>query len=114
MEALRKVEGVVAVLDRADVDTDQIIPKQFLKRIERTGYGAFLFNDHYSRPEKVDKPSAVSKLGDTLFVACDCAPPNVEYLEEFVVKTLRLALLVSRIVPFFGKGSSAGANLIPR
>src|SRR3984893_9439806 len=32
-------------LDRADVDTDQIIPKQFLKRIERTGYGDFLFND---------------------------------------------------------------------
>jgi 3-isopropylmalate/(R)-2-methylmalate dehydratase small subunit len=35
----------VAVLDRSDVDTDQIIPKQFLKRIERTGYGGFLFFD---------------------------------------------------------------------
>lgn len=51
MEALRKVEGVVAVLDRVDVDTDQIIPKQFLKRIERTGYGAFLFNDWRFRPD---------------------------------------------------------------
>ena len=51
MEALRKAEGVVAVLDRADVDTDQIIPKQFLKRIERTGYGAFLFNDWRFRPD---------------------------------------------------------------
>jgi 3-isopropylmalate/(R)-2-methylmalate dehydratase small subunit len=39
------VTGRVAVLDRADVDTDQIIPKQFLKRIERTGYGEFLFFD---------------------------------------------------------------------
>jgi 3-isopropylmalate/(R)-2-methylmalate dehydratase small subunit len=39
------VRGRVAVLDRPDVDTDQIIPKQFLKRIERTGYGAFLFYD---------------------------------------------------------------------
>ena len=39
MKALRRVTGRVAVLDRADVDTDQIIPKQFLKRIERTGYG---------------------------------------------------------------------------
>ena len=37
MKAVRSVTGRVAVLDRADVDTDQIIPKQFLKRIERTG-----------------------------------------------------------------------------
>jgi 3-isopropylmalate/(R)-2-methylmalate dehydratase small subunit len=37
--------GVVAALDRANVDTDQIIPKQFLKRIERTGFGEFLFWD---------------------------------------------------------------------
>jgi len=37
--------GVVAALDRANVDTDQIIPKQFLKRIERTGFGQFLFCD---------------------------------------------------------------------
>ena len=51
MKAVRSVAGVVAVLDRADVDTDQIIPKQFLKRIERTGYGAFLFNDWRFRPD---------------------------------------------------------------
>ena len=37
--------GVVAPLDRANVDTDQIIPKQFLKRIERTGFGKYLFFD---------------------------------------------------------------------
>src|SRR5712692_8776282 len=40
-----RVSGRMAPLDRADVDTDQIIPKQFLKRIERTGYGPFLFFD---------------------------------------------------------------------
>ena len=40
----------VAVLDRADVDTDQIIPKQFLKRIERSGYGQFLFHDWVRDP----------------------------------------------------------------
>ena len=45
MEPVRVVEGVVCPLDRADVDTDQIIPKQFLKRIERTGFGEFLFWD---------------------------------------------------------------------
>ena len=45
MDAVRIVAGPVSVLDRADVDTDQIIPKQFLKRVERTGFGEFLFFD---------------------------------------------------------------------
>jgi 3-isopropylmalate/(R)-2-methylmalate dehydratase small subunit len=45
MNALRSVTSSAVVLDRADVDTDQIIPKQFLKRIERSGYGEFLFFD---------------------------------------------------------------------
>ena len=45
MKAISHVEGRVAVLDRPDVDTDQIIPKQFLKRIERTGYGQYAFFD---------------------------------------------------------------------
>ncbi len=45
MKAFRRHTGRVAVLDRADVDTDQIIPKQFLKRIERTGFGQYLFFD---------------------------------------------------------------------
>ena len=45
MKAFRQHTGLVAPLDRANVDTDQIIPKQFLKRIERTGFGQFLFND---------------------------------------------------------------------
>jgi len=45
MQPFTKHTGLVAVLDRADVDTDQIIPKQFLKRIERSGYGEFLFFD---------------------------------------------------------------------
>lgn len=56
MEAQRRVEGVVAAMDRADVDTDQIIPKQFLKRIERTGYGPFLFNDWRLNPDGSEKP----------------------------------------------------------
>ena len=50
MKALRQVTGRAAVLDRADVDTDQIIPKQFLKRIERSGYGEFLFYDWMKDP----------------------------------------------------------------
>src|SRR5215471_15498300 len=45
MQAFRAHTGIVAPLDRVNVDTDQIIPKQFLKRIERTGFGEFLFYD---------------------------------------------------------------------
>ena len=45
MKPFRTQTGIVAPLDRENVDTDQIIPKQFLKRIERTGYGPFLFYD---------------------------------------------------------------------
>lgn len=45
MEKFIKHTGLVATMDRSDVDTDQIIPKQFLKRIERTGFGQFVFYD---------------------------------------------------------------------
>ena len=50
MRAISLIEGGVSVLDRADVDTDQIIPKQFLKRVERTGFGEFLFYDWAKEP----------------------------------------------------------------
>ena len=45
MRAIETITGPVSVLNRDDVDTDQIIPKQFLKRVERTGFGEFLFYD---------------------------------------------------------------------
>jgi 3-isopropylmalate/(R)-2-methylmalate dehydratase small subunit len=50
MRAIGVIQGGVSVLDRADVDTDQIIPKQFLKRVERTGFGEFLFYDWAKQP----------------------------------------------------------------
>jgi 3-isopropylmalate/(R)-2-methylmalate dehydratase small subunit len=50
MEPVKTIAGRVSVLDRADVDTDQIIPKQFLKRVERTGFGQFLFYDWAKEP----------------------------------------------------------------
>src|SRR6266513_2523054 len=50
MEPITIVHGGVSVLDRDDVDTDQIIPKQFLKRIERSGFGEFLFYDWAKEP----------------------------------------------------------------
>ena len=51
MQAFVRETGVLAPLDRVDVDTDQIIPKQFLKRIERTGFGEFLFFDWAKDPD---------------------------------------------------------------
>jgi 3-isopropylmalate/(R)-2-methylmalate dehydratase small subunit len=51
MKPVTVISGPVAALDRENVDTDQIIPKQFLKRIERTGYGEFLFFDWAKQPD---------------------------------------------------------------
>jgi 3-isopropylmalate/(R)-2-methylmalate dehydratase small subunit len=50
MDPVKTIAGAVTVLDRADVDTDQIMPKQFLKRVERTGFGEFLFYDWAKEP----------------------------------------------------------------
>jgi 3-isopropylmalate/(R)-2-methylmalate dehydratase small subunit len=59
MRPFRSVTGRAAVLDRPDVDTDQIIPKQFLKRIERTGYGEFLFFDWAKDPDfELNRPES--------------------------------------------------------
>ena len=57
--------GRVAVLDRANVDTDQIIPKQFLKRVERTGFGQFLFYDWRWLPNGA--PNAEFELNDSRY-----------------------------------------------
>ena len=59
MKAFRQHTGLVAPLDRANVDTDQIIPKQFLKRIERTGFGEFLFYDWRYTSDGALNPSFV-------------------------------------------------------
>jgi 3-isopropylmalate/(R)-2-methylmalate dehydratase small subunit len=56
MEPVTTISGAVSVLDRDDVDTDQIIPKQFLKRIERTGFGEFLFYD-WAKEDGWDLPA---------------------------------------------------------
>ncbi|MHB1033889.1 MAG: 3-isopropylmalate dehydratase small subunit [Pirellulales bacterium] len=56
MQAFTKHAGLVAPMDRPNVDTDQIIPKQFLKRIERTGFGQFLFFDWRFNDDGSDNP----------------------------------------------------------
>ncbi len=59
MEPFVKHEGIVAPINRVNVDTDQIIPKQFLKRIERTGFGQFLFNDWRFNEDGSNKPDFI-------------------------------------------------------
>jgi 3-isopropylmalate/(R)-2-methylmalate dehydratase small subunit len=59
VKPFRSLTARAAVLDRADIDTDQIVPKQFLKRIERTGYGDFLFYDWRKDPDfELNRPEA--------------------------------------------------------
>jgi len=59
MQPFCRHTGIVAPLNRANVDTDQIIPKQFLKRVERTGFGQFLFYDWRYLPDGEMNPSFV-------------------------------------------------------
>jgi len=63
MRPVDVIDGNVSVLDRADVDTDQIIPKQFLKRVERTGFGEFLFYDWFRSGELELKPNPILVAG---------------------------------------------------
>lgn len=64
MEPIRRVEGVAVALNRVDVDTDQIVPKQFLKRTTKTGYGEVLFHDWRYRTDGSPDPAFV--LNDPL------------------------------------------------
>lgn len=59
MQPFVKLTGLVAPLDRVNVDTDQIIPKQFLKRIERTGFGEFAFFDWRYLEDGVENPNFI-------------------------------------------------------
>jgi len=56
MNPFTKHTGVVVPMDRSDVDTDQLVPKQFLKRVERTGFGKFLFFDWRYKEDGSDQP----------------------------------------------------------
>ena len=73
MERFETFTGLVAPIDRANVDTDQIIPKQFLKRIERTGFGEFLFYDWRYLPDGTPNPNFILNAaryeGATILVA---------------------------------------------
>jgi 3-isopropylmalate/(R)-2-methylmalate dehydratase small subunit len=64
MQPIETISGAVSHLDRADVDTDQIMPKQFLKRVERTGFGEFLFYDWAKEPDWDLPPNPILVAGE--------------------------------------------------
>ncbi len=64
MEKIETITGKVSFLDRANVDTDQIMPKQFLKRVERTGFGEFLFYDWAKEPDWDLAPNPILVAGE--------------------------------------------------
>ena len=64
MDPIETIRGAVSHLDRANVDTDQIMPKQFLKRVERTGFGQFLFYDWAKEPGWDLPPNPILVAGE--------------------------------------------------
>lgn len=68
IEAISRVEGIVAPLDRADVDTDAIIPKQFMKSVERTGFGDYLFDSWRYRDPGYPGKRKADRTPDPRFV----------------------------------------------
>ncbi len=93
MDPVNTIEGNVSVLDRADVDTDQIIPKQFLKRVERTGFGEFLFYDWLRDGEIELEPNPILVTGRNF--GCGSSREHAPWaLEDFGFKAV--------IAPSFG------------
>ncbi len=86
MEPINVIEGPVSVLDRIDVDTDQIMPKQFLKRVERTGFGEFCF--HEWRQNGLDlPPNPILVAGDNF--GCGSSREHAPWaLEDYGFKAI--------------------------
>ncbi len=64
MDAIETITGEASFLDRSNVDTDQIMPKQFLKRVERSGFGEFLFFDWAKEPDWNLPPNPILVAGE--------------------------------------------------
>ena len=107
MEPITIVEGAVSVLDRDDVDTDQIIPKQFLKRVERTGFGQFLFHDWAKEPGWKLDPNPILATGRHF--GCGSSREHAPWaLEDFGFK----AIVAASFADIF-YGNSTKIGLLP-
>ena len=112
MKAIETITGRVSVLQRDDIDTDQIIPKQFLKRIERTGYGEFLFYDWMKDPAfELNRPESA---GASILLAgrnfgCGSSREHAAWaLEDYGFKAV--------IAPSFGdifRSNAVKSGLVP-
>ena len=93
MEPVQVIEGGVSFLDRAHVDTDQIIPKQFLKRVERSGFGEFLFYDWIRDGEIELEPNPILVAGENF--GCGSSREHAPWaLEDFGFRAI--------VAPSFG------------
>jgi 3-isopropylmalate/(R)-2-methylmalate dehydratase small subunit len=111
MRAVRKVEGRAVVLDRRDVDTDQIIPAAWLKRVERTGFGAGLFEAWRADPGFVLNTPAAAEA--TILIAG--ANFGCGSSREHAVWALQDFGFAAVIAPSFAdifRGNSIGAGLV--
>jgi 3-isopropylmalate/(R)-2-methylmalate dehydratase small subunit len=87
MNKITKIRGPISVLRRSDVDTDQIIPKQFLKRVERTGFGEFLFYDWAKEPGWDLDPNPILVTGRNF--GCGSSREHAPWaLEDFGFKAI--------------------------
>ena len=87
MNPVRVIEGAISVLRRTDVDTDQIIPKQFLKRVERSGFGQFLFYDWAKEPGWDLDPNPILVTGRNF--GCGSSREHAPWaLEDFGFKAI--------------------------
>jgi 3-isopropylmalate/(R)-2-methylmalate dehydratase small subunit len=87
MNKVTLIKGPISVLKRSDVDTDQIIPKQFLKRVERTGFGEFLFYDWKNEPGWDLDPNPILVTGRNF--GCGSSREHAPWaLEDFGFKAI--------------------------
>jgi 3-isopropylmalate/(R)-2-methylmalate dehydratase small subunit len=106
MKAIETITGPVSVLNRDDVDTDQIIPKQFLKRVERTGFGEFLFYDWIRDGEIELEPNPILVAGRNF--GCGSSREHAVWaLQDFGFE----AVVAPSFADIF-RGNSIGAGLV--
>src|ERR1700750_727326 len=109
MEPVTTISGPISVLRRSDVDTDQIIPKQFLKRVERTGFGEFLFYDWAKEPGWDLDPNQILVTGRNF--GCGSSREHAPWaLEDYGFKAI---VAPSSACIFSSNGTKIGLRPVP-
>ncbi len=116
MQSFTKHTGVVTAMDRSNVDTDQIIPKQFLKRIERSGFGQYLFFDWRFNEDGSDNPGFELNLprnaGSSILIARrNFGSGSSREHAVWAIDDYGIRCVIARLSPIF---SSATASRMER